>query len=207
MSPDVIKITLSFILPSCLAIGFGLASKLVGAKKENKNAETNKEIYKKLVKELLDEICSECSFRNAATKTEKTEKRMSISIRALIRLKSSMKSDFLHYCVKKKICKKEEVLELNTFFLFSNTFNSAKGEILNELRNQFLKNGIENLNSFEIDNRSNLLWNVITESFDKYYKTNERPGRVELYDFSEDKKDKYINILNSIFEQSKDITF
>lgn len=207
MSPDVIKVTLSFILPSFLAIGVGLASKLIGSKKENKDSEINKESYKKLIKELLDEICSECSFRNIAVKVEITEKRMSIAIRALNKLKAKMKTDFLHYCVKKEICEKAEVLSLNTFFLFANTFNSAKASILDELRNQFLRNGIETLNSFEIENRSNLLWNIITESFDKYYKTNERPGRVELYDFSEDKKDKYVIILNSIYEQSKNIKF
>ncbi len=200
MNEEIIKITLTYLLPVFLAIGAGIASGAFGNKKKGM-------VNKKVIKELLDEICNECSFRNSSKNAEKVEKRMTISIRALIKLLSVIKADFLKYCVEKKICPKEEVLEINTFSLFENTFDSSIKKVLNELRTQFLKDGIDNLNTFEIDNRSNLLWNIITEIFDKYYKTNERPGRIELYELFEEKKPSYTNILNSIYEQSKNINF
>jgi hypothetical protein len=189
MLKDVIVAVLTFTLPIAFAIGAGLISGKLNNKKS--------------IKKYMDEICKECSYRSRSNQVATIEKEMALSIRTLTEIKADLKKEFLHYVISNNICKKEEVLDINNYFLFENTFNSAKEKILDELRTQFARNNILALSSFDIENRSQMLWNIITETFDQFYKTKERPSRIELYELFESKKDKHINTISRIYDESK----
>jgi hypothetical protein len=192
---EVIKSLIPFIAPVIISAGAGFAAYIVNGKKINSDFITKK----------IEEYCSNCKYKKLSQNTEMISKEMAISTRALIDLGLKFKNDFLIYIVEKKIVDKEKVLEINTYFLMLNTYDSAKEKVLDQLRMEFTRDDISKLSSFEIQNRSELLWNIITEIFDKYYKTNEKPGRIELYDLFDQKKDRYINLLSRIYEESKDL--
>jgi hypothetical protein len=165
----------------------------------------NKPISREEVRKIMKEECENCGYKKQIAEIETVEKQMAIAIRIMLDLWGHMKSDFLSYVVDEKICNKNKALDLNNYTLFENTFNHSKEKILDELRSQFVRNKIAELSSYEIEARSTILWRILTDIFDKFYKTLERPTRIELYEFSTLKEDKYINILSRIYEDVKNI--
>ena len=192
---EVIKILIPFVVPLIISIGASIAAYFLN----NKNINNDK------IKKIIKEYCDSCKYKKIAMNTQLISKEMAISTRALIDLGSKLKTDFLKYISEKNIVEKEKILEINTYYLLLNTYDSAKEKVLDELRKQFTRDEIENFSSFEVQNRSELLWNIIIETFDIFYKTNEKPSRIELYDLFDQKKDKYINLLNRIYEESKNL--
>jgi len=192
---EVIKILIPLVVPLIISIGASIAAYFLN----NKNINNDK------IKKIIKEYCDSCKYKKIAMNTQLISKEMAISTRALIDLGSKLKTDFLKYISEKNIVEKEKILEINTYYLLLNTYDSAKEKVLDELRKQFTRDEIENFSSFEVQNRSELLWNIIIETFDIFYKTNEKPSRIELYDLFDQKKDKYINLLNRIYEESKNL--
>ena len=195
MNP-LLQQSLPYLFTVLLILGAKIAEVILKGKKNN-NIDEDK------IRKILEKFCAECPYKQHSVNTELIEKEINLSARILKDLHGKMKSDFMKKCAE--FMDKNAILDSNVYALFENTFHSSEEKIIDELRNQFTKNNISKLTTFEISNRAFQLWQIIIDIFDQYYKTAEKPLRIDLYDLYEINSDKYINILERVYSESKEI--